>query len=959
MIKKISLVLLVIVMLIVGFAFAAPFLFKDKINALIKKEINAQLRADVDYESFDLSIVRSFPNLSFSVNDLLIVNRAPFVGDTLAQCNALVLGLDLMSVVTGGKVEINRIELDQPKLRLLSKYAADGSSISSNFDIFPTNDDGEVENQSNAISFEIEKVRIGDAAIYYDDIPDNVFLLASHLNIDGNAGYNSNNTKFNTTLDADTIYFLSGTSTTKLGGVSGDLNGFLGSVKSDWQGEIWAENFDLIDGTSHLMSNDTYLSASGELNNADLQNSSNMQFSKLHYVDGNTSYLSEADLGIQLNIDGDLQNNEFVLSESEILLNQLALFLNGKIGLPGDGVAIDVDYSTSEATFASLLSLLPSNVINDISDVQTSGLFSIDGNVKGKINETQTPAINAQIDIKDGSLQYTDVANKLSDINLQATVNSPANNMEALSVVIPSANMQLDNEPIAMRLDAQEVMGDPLIDFSLQGKVDLKKVQEFYPMEDVQELSGEVDTDISFKGRVSAVNEERYEEIDLSGDLMASNVVYASADIPNQVEVKTMQLDFSPSYASLSNLDATIGESDIQANGKVENVLNYLFNDGDLNGTIQLTSNYMNLNEFLTEGEDESEETEMVKMPDNIDLAFQADIKELLYDNVTLNNLKGGLALKDEALHVDNLAAKLLGGSAVINGKYDTKDVEQPKVDFAYKINQFSIQETFTYLNSVRQLAPLAKFMTGTFSSEMDINTLMNPDLSVDMSVMEGLGSIQIPYATFSDLPMIEKSLQVVNLPGLNANSKPSINNAFTVIEFEDGKVNLAPFDIKAGDINMNIAGSNGLDQSIEYVIKIAVPSDKFGGAASKANDFLSNANIPLLNLAIPQQLVFHLNVTGDIASPKIAIAKVTASESDKGIKEALADKAKEEAQALLDKAKEEADKAKQDALDKAKEAADKAKQDALDKAKEEADKVKENLKENIKDKLNGFGFGK
>ena len=62
---------------------AAPFIFKDKIKALVLKSINENVDAEVSFADVDLSLLRNFPNASVNISDLSIINKAPFKGDTL------------------------------------------------------------------------------------------------------------------------------------------------------------------------------------------------------------------------------------------------------------------------------------------------------------------------------------------------------------------------------------------------------------------------------------------------------------------------------------------------------------------------------------------------------------------------------------------------------------------------------------------------------------------------------------------------------------------------------------------------------------------------------------------------------------------------------------------------------------------------------------------------------------
>src|SRR5687768_14141824 len=61
--------LLVIILLLI----AAPFIFKDKIVSIVKEQANANLNAKVDFGDFDLSLITSFPDFRFKIQDLSVI----------------------------------------------------------------------------------------------------------------------------------------------------------------------------------------------------------------------------------------------------------------------------------------------------------------------------------------------------------------------------------------------------------------------------------------------------------------------------------------------------------------------------------------------------------------------------------------------------------------------------------------------------------------------------------------------------------------------------------------------------------------------------------------------------------------------------------------------------------------------------------------------------------------------
>ena len=116
--KKVLVVLLAVLVFIFIALFSIPFLFKDKIKAAVDKSIAKSINAKVYYEAnnFSLSLFKHFPNVSVNLKQFGVINNAPFEGDTLANIGEFDIVVDIMSVISGDKMKIKSVYLDQPNL---------------------------------------------------------------------------------------------------------------------------------------------------------------------------------------------------------------------------------------------------------------------------------------------------------------------------------------------------------------------------------------------------------------------------------------------------------------------------------------------------------------------------------------------------------------------------------------------------------------------------------------------------------------------------------------------------------------------------------------------------------------------------------------------------------------------------------------------------------------------------
>jgi hypothetical protein len=927
MFKKILAGVTVFSFLLIAALISIPFLFKDKINEKIKVEINKNLLADVDYGKFDLTIIRSFPNLTFSLYDLSIVGRDMFEGDTLAKFNEFSFGMNLMSVFRSDQIEIHSVFIDKLSIIALEYLDEETGELIANYNILPPSDQKD-ETESSEFKVNLKSFVLKDAYVYYNNLSDDSELMLFNIQIDAAAKYSSDKTTFDALLKIDSVQLTDKTSSATVGEFAFNGKGY-------------------------------YTETRAEI-------SSNTVIDALSYRDNSTWLLRNALVNFKLDADADLTNNIYTLKENELSVNNLKTYFDGKVGLmENDDIDIDLTFKADKTSFKELLSLIPAEYLKEYDGLKADGNFTLKGFAKGIYNENSIPAFGLDLAIENGRIQYPDLPTPIEKINLTANISSPDREMKQLSVSVPKATFSVQNESVELSLFVQEAMVDPLIDFAGKGSLDLSKVPQFYPLEGVNKISGVLVADLAFKGRQSDVENENYKAIDFRGNMQINDLVYDAVDYPKPLFINNLNLEFTPQFAHLKSLDAKFGKSDFNVNGRLENFLNYALNGGILSGTLNLNSNNIDLDELMAEDSsasaESSEETGIVKVPADIDFTAKMNAQKINYDGLELKNVSGTLIVRDEKVTLENVRANLLGGSALISGSYSTKDTDLPVFDFSYKITKLSIQETFNYVNTVQKIAPIAKYLNGTFSSEMAISSLLNPDLSVNLSALTGDGEVRIPHATITSLPIFDRVAQTLKIPAFD---KPELNDAWTVLQFKDGRVNVDPFDIKLKDIKMNIEGSNGFDETINYLMRITVPSDKFGNAAALANDFLKKQNIPLFNLSAPQNITFHLNVDGLLSNPNVKIVKVTADQGDRSIRDQVKDtvkeeldRAKQQAQQELDKQKERAQQELDAQKQKAEEELRKQKEEAERRAQEEAERLKQEAKDKAKQKLRGFGF--
>ncbi len=615
----------------------------------------------------------------------------------------------------------------------------------------------------------------------------------------------------------------------------------------------------------------------GDFTSDVLDYTSETDIEKLSIAQGIVGYLKDAKLIFDSKLNIDQKKHKYAFKDNKLTLNDLGLLFNGFIQIPDSTkTEMDVSFKADKTTFKSLLSLIPAIYSKDFDDIKSSGNLELNGSAKGTLQGNSYPQFAINLKVDNGKFQYPKLPTAVTDIFIDAHINNPGGSLDNTVVNVPDLRLKMANEPIVAKLKVATPISDPNIDLTAKGKLNLADIQKFYPLEGVQKLAGVANVDLTVKAKQSDVEAKRYQNIQAAGNIVATSIEYASKDVPKPVSVSNLNLAFSPQFVDVTQCKAAIGKSDFDIKGKLENVIGYILSkDAVITGNVNIASNKIDANEFLPDStaakkSNAQKAKEVVRVPKNIDFTGVATIGELIYDQLTIKNLTGNINLKEEQLNLNKLQGNLLGGNITASGFYNTK-TDIPTANLTYNINNFDIQEVYKYVGSMKQAAPIMKFVSGVFLSNMNMKMSLNPDLSPDLKSLNGTAGFKMPLANVKGVPALQKIIEQTKLKQLENLKIENLDIKTTVA---NGRILVAPFETKVNGMKMTVGGSQGLDQTMDYAVAIDVPWKDLGQASSFAEGLLAKNPIKQLNGMVPEIVRINLKVGGTFNNPTIAVGK-------------------------------------------------------------------------------------
>ena len=649
---------------------------------------------------------------------------------------------------------------------------------------------------------------------------------------------------------------------------------------------------------------------------------------------GGVGYLTKAKTRFKADLDMDMPNMKFTFKENEFDLNDLGFAFDGFVAMPKEDIAMDLKFAAKQTEFKSILSLIPSVYSKDFASVQTQGKLKLNGLAKGTMHSEKDstkntfPSFEINLGITDAMFKYPSLPKSVSNINIDVHVENKKDYLDATVIDVNKFHLEMAGNPIDMWAHVKTPISDPDLTAEIKGIINLASVKEFIPMEKGDEMSGMVNANIAAAGRMSSIDKKEYDKFKMSGTLEINKMNYKTTTLPYQVLLNMMKLNFTNQFVELASFDALLGKSDVKANGKIENFMQYIFKDSLIKGAFNVQSNFMDLNELMsstktttaTPAATDTAAMTVAEVPGNIDFDLNANFVKVLYDNLTIDNMVGNIVVRQKKVDMTNLNLGLLGGKVLMNGYYETTNPKKPTVDLTLKVDNFDIQKTFAAFNTVQKIAPIGQYAKGMFTATLenfkaDLDQTMSPILTT----LHGNGVFKTSSVSVGGFPPFVKlgeALKIEQLKNL------TIQNVVADYEFKDGRVNLRnPVKVKIDKIGAEITGSTGFDQTIDYNWKMDVPTEIFGSqASSMVGSLLGQANAAAgTNLTMPKSVKVNVGFGGTVMKPTIKTGmKGDGKSTTEAVKEqvitAVKDKANEEAQKILADAQAQVEKLKADA---------------------------------------------
>ncbi len=272
--------------------------------------------------------------------------------------------------------------------------------------------------------------------------------------------------------------------------------------------------------------------------------------------------------------------SKYTFKENSAKVNDFAMSFDGWFKMNEKDYGMDITFNSPANTFKSLLSLVPGMYTKDFGGIETKGELSFNGFAKGTYSDTQMPAFNVGLLVKDAMFKYPDLPTAVNNINMDLLINNKDGVIDNTVVDLKKLHLDFGSNPVDAKLLIQNLR-DYRMDGNLKAKLNLAELNKMFPMEGL-EMKGTYSVDASAKGVYDSIKKV-IPMINASmsladGYIKSSEFPLPLQDLKFQATVKNTSGKMAETFIAVNDFSMLMDGEKFAANMTLENLDDYTWN---------------------------------------------------------------------------------------------------------------------------------------------------------------------------------------------------------------------------------------------------------------------------------------------------------------------------------------------------------------------------------------------
>lgn len=355
--------------------------------------------------------------------------------------------------------------------------------------------------------------------------------------------------------------------------------------------------------------------------------------------------------------------------------------------------------------------------------------------------------------------------------------------------------------------------------------------------------------------------------------------------LPEAVRLRDFDMSYTPELIDIREAKVTLGHSDFELYGTVDNFEEWLDNKAMLKGDLNFTSDYADvdqiMNMFSGMGSDPDTLEALRKedavpaeanpfiVPKNVNVTLHTHIKRSIAFGNDLHDVAGALTVKDGRVVLDQMGFVCKAATMQLTALYKSDRPGHLFTALDFHLLDIQIDELLDMIPAVDTLVPMLSAFNGNANFHLAAETYLDARYQPKLPTLKGAAAItgeNLVVMDNKDIATIAKLMRFKSWK--DKDNKIKVDSlSVEMVAMDDGhgcEVEIFPFLLNVGSYQVCISGLQGVDKSCNYHLELL------------KNPLLAKVGV---------------DVKGTILSPKISLGKVLYADLFRPKKQGVAEK--------------------------------------------------------------------
>jgi hypothetical protein len=606
---------------------------------------------------------------------------------------------------------------------------------------------------------------------------------------------------------------------------------------------------------------------------------------RLEYLQiGKDNLLKQKDLKYDLELD--INKNNYKIHKAELALNEMNFAIDGNCNYKDSLETADISFNGKNLDIESVLSLLPGKYAERMNDYKSEGDFFSKGNLVYKAG--QKTNINAEFGINNATITHKQQNMQLKKVNVQGSlsVNEKDDFLNLKNISAELGNNTLNGYCLITNLS------DPYLNLGGAINAKLEDINNFWPIDTLQYLSGSIQLNAQIKGNLNEMKRSAFSpNISAGGSATLKDIKTKFKGKENEINISEGGFVLKDRNVAVNNFKLVIGNSDVELNGELPGFLNYLFDaQQPLVINAGLKSNKIVLEDILYGGSNSA--SGKVNISANLNFDLNANISNFSFAKFEAQSVLGDISIHNQKIVAQNILLNTMEGKAKVNAIADASG-ENIVIKAEADLQKINISKLFLEFNNFGQNTLNDKHLKGFATANLSFAGNWSKELVSDLESVVATGSLIIEQGRLMNFKPLESLSKYVEVNELRDIKFSNLQSSFDI---KNQIITLPKTVLKNSALNIEFWGKHTFKNEIDYHIKLLL--SELLTSKKRANKQLDE-ELEFVEHDPENRRCVYLLMTGTVDNPIIKYDR-------KGLKQKIGEDIKAEKQTLKQILKEE-----------------------------------------------------